>query len=329
MSANCFPAATPSSVSVTTQFQHQNSRVETFSSMMLEKNMARNTKKHKADEESALINLPSSVKNGLPIQAPLGDFHLFPKLPAEMRLKIWKFAPKPRIIQIQFTSRETEKLSETNPPSWRLVADIPAILQTCHEARKEGLNNYSLIYKDRKLPTSIGVHPSNNAYIDNDIDTLHIRGLGYLKALRSYQNLDVKSVTVPSNLAGWMAKRIPFFKDIERVCFYLPTARRTKGGIPSWTIDIRNVVPLYRLEGFSLYDIDSIMPTDNAHRSTLRTKRNAIIEVVQRLLDKNFWGEKDPEIIYGCLARMTAYGALEPTPDPQKFKKVVAKRSLQ
>ncbi|EKD14950.1 hypothetical protein MBM_06711 [Drepanopeziza brunnea f. sp. 'multigermtubi' MB_m1] len=88
------------------------------------------------------------------VQAPnaLTEFHLFPKLPAEVRIKIWKFvALTPRIVPV-------ELVLQPNPPS-PLVAGrpshsfypyiaprfrYPAVLCASFEARKECLQYYEL-----------------------------------------------------------------------------------------------------------------------------------------------------------------------------------------
>jgi len=71
-------------------------------------------------------------------------FTLFPRLPQELRLKIWKAtAFIPRIIPVYveqlgvmpITSEEIFKYFSSVPP--------PAMLQVCHEGRQEGKKFYS------------------------------------------------------------------------------------------------------------------------------------------------------------------------------------------
>ncbi|KAI9052347.1 hypothetical protein LZ554_003697 [Drepanopeziza brunnea f. sp. 'monogermtubi'] len=88
------------------------------------------------------------------VQPPsaLTEFHLFPKLPAEVRIKIWKFvALTPRIVPV-------ELVLQPNPPSplvsgrpaysfYPYIAPrfrYPAVLYASFEARKECLQYYEL-----------------------------------------------------------------------------------------------------------------------------------------------------------------------------------------
>jgi hypothetical protein len=63
------------------------------------------------------------------------EFVLFPKLPIELRLRVWKFvAHRPREVKIYlFTSDFGIKSNVEGQRS------IPSILHTCHEAHSEAL----------------------------------------------------------------------------------------------------------------------------------------------------------------------------------------------
>jgi hypothetical protein len=57
------------------------------------------------------------------------EFHLFPKLPTELRLRTWGFVPlEPQIV--------TQARSATPKRSCRRA---PAVLHACHESRREFL----------------------------------------------------------------------------------------------------------------------------------------------------------------------------------------------
>ena len=66
----------------------------------------------------------------------MGTFHPFPRLPAELRLRVWELTVEPRTVKVEFRgrtegSRWFEVLHSTTP--------IPGSLQTCRESRNAGL----------------------------------------------------------------------------------------------------------------------------------------------------------------------------------------------
>lgn len=77
-------------------------------------------------------------------------FHLFPRLPFELRTRVWELTVEPRIVELRIVSKRTtlpeSARSEDGPrESWvtvqRLLSPtpVPAVLQTCREARNMGL----------------------------------------------------------------------------------------------------------------------------------------------------------------------------------------------
>ncbi|KAI1770461.1 hypothetical protein F4818DRAFT_432955 [Hypoxylon cercidicola] len=64
----------------------------------------------------------------------MSTFHPFPRLPFELRISIWAFTVEPRVVEVR-TLPETRTLVE------KLISPtpVPAILQTCQEARNLGL----------------------------------------------------------------------------------------------------------------------------------------------------------------------------------------------
>jgi hypothetical protein len=77
----------------------------------------------------------------------LNEFTLFPKLPVELRLKIWRAAlPGPRIIEAYYDYEESvngdisDGVIRTNQPP-------PVLLSVCHESREETLRKYITICK--------------------------------------------------------------------------------------------------------------------------------------------------------------------------------------
>ncbi|KAF5876965.1 uncharacterized protein Bfra_001323 [Botrytis fragariae] len=94
------------------------------------------------------------------------DFWRFPELPAELRLRIWKFAlPGPRIVLLQADHRFIEFrepkpkekhllpfYNDTSRPSYRHVSTlksgrrVPAMLSACIESHRVALNHYKMMF---------------------------------------------------------------------------------------------------------------------------------------------------------------------------------------
>jgi hypothetical protein len=106
---------------------------------------------------------------------PLTQFHLFPSLPPELRLKIWSYSHHPRTIPI-----ECEKAIVSASKPRRFVKAFtspirpPSILQICRESREEALPLYTALFR-----TS---YSKGWTYICLPVDTVFIPDstLGYL-----------------------------------------------------------------------------------------------------------------------------------------------------
>jgi hypothetical protein len=91
-------------------------------------------------------------------------FTLFPKLPTELRLKIWKYAlPGPRAIRVQ---RAWSTLSRRI----RAVAKPPAVLQINSESRQLALRFYEVSFNNAIKGRPIG--------IDYQVDALYMESWG-------------------------------------------------------------------------------------------------------------------------------------------------------
>jgi len=91
---------------------------------------------------------------------PLSKFELFPKLPIELRLKVWKLSmPGPRRVDVRF-------LSDGRRGDHEFTAEMPVLLHVCQESRNEVLKKYEVIFK----------HPKalNQCYFNFELDTLHM-----------------------------------------------------------------------------------------------------------------------------------------------------------
>jgi 2EXR family len=89
--------------------------------------------------------------------APEVIFELFAELPVELRLKIWKFVPAPRLVVVRFHEDRRKK-------THKFAASSPMILRICQESRHEGLKIYHRAF-DSKWAL-------NGAYFNFKIDTL-------------------------------------------------------------------------------------------------------------------------------------------------------------
>ncbi|KAL2069093.1 hypothetical protein VTL71DRAFT_15431 [Oculimacula yallundae] len=84
-------------------------------------------------------------------------FTPFPRLPIELRLKIWRLSITPRIVQISWSRPKRQCLSP----------DIPTLLQVSREARSEGQKIYKRVFN-----TSNSAAP---VYVAFDLDTVFFR----------------------------------------------------------------------------------------------------------------------------------------------------------
>jgi hypothetical protein len=125
----------------------------------------------KTNDSMRLGNLLSTLpKLSIPTPLnPLKTFALFPKLPIDIRIRIWRiFALQPRRVKLfLLPPTETRHLS-------RLIdgqSKIPAIMHVSKEARAEGLRYYTLCKEDvwpsDPFKTYLG---PNQLYINFDID---------------------------------------------------------------------------------------------------------------------------------------------------------------
>jgi hypothetical protein len=110
-------------------------------------------------------------------------FSLFPKLPPELRNKIWKLSlPGPRIIRITHDPRNmaTVKIQEIGAgpsPFWRAKANagpVPALLHVNKEARSFASKYYSLTFEKQTQGRPV--------YFDATRDTLHLPNVEGIRA---------------------------------------------------------------------------------------------------------------------------------------------------
>ena len=81
---------------------------------------------------------PSAVYSAtVPAEQP--KFELFPKLPPELRLKIWNLIPESRVVEVIFKMDHRKN-------NYKFLATFPAILHVSMEARAEGLRRYTRVF---------------------------------------------------------------------------------------------------------------------------------------------------------------------------------------
>jgi len=150
------------------------------------------------DPDDALINLAHfrldlpDPQQELCIQTnPLGNFKLFPKLPTELRVMVWKATVRPpRLIDLElecFWLRDHIKIPYKNAPP------LPSTLYANRESRREALKYYGLFYTIPQSRQPFLEYLANPGYrepsrpvcinIPNDVLTFHgISALAYTTA---------------------------------------------------------------------------------------------------------------------------------------------------
>ncbi|KAF7948835.1 hypothetical protein EAE96_008019 [Botrytis aclada] len=104
--------------------------------------------------------LPETLPRMFLRSSTLTTFSLFPFLPKELRVRIWKLAAcHPRIVHLAY-NHSTESLVSLSP--------IPALLSTCGEARDE---LFPLFKQLALLPSACGAR----IYVDLNVDTVYVR----------------------------------------------------------------------------------------------------------------------------------------------------------
>ncbi|KAK8116947.1 uncharacterized protein PG998_005228 [Apiospora kogelbergensis] len=115
--------------------------------------------------------IPDSVlEDKPPTTQPV--FHLFPQLPLEVRLKIWRFSLEPRVLELH--SRRTHYAQAEDWP-WQSNCYNPALLSVCDEARGEAL---------AALTVALPMPQGGMLYCDPMRDVLAILGDSDLPRLR-------------------------------------------------------------------------------------------------------------------------------------------------
>ncbi|KAN0089597.1 hypothetical protein V8E51_019857 [Hyaloscypha variabilis] len=124
-------------------------------------------------EKSRLQNLLGDLPKLL-IEPPSKSFTCFPKLPIELRYKIWSYASRvPQKVKLCITTNDYSAVAILGGPK------TPAILHGCFESRKVALKFYTLcrqeIVPGSELLDNIKTH-RRSMYVNFDIDRFRITG---------------------------------------------------------------------------------------------------------------------------------------------------------
>ncbi|XXG94167.1 hypothetical protein Hte_000419 [Hypoxylon texense] len=100
-------------------------------------------------------------------------FHPFPRLPTELRVYVWALAVEPRVVEVRVVPDNPRKVQRLVSPT-----PVPAMLQTCQEARYLGLYNqaFSEVTATKVNAAAGAVSDSGSRYVwlNLDIDMVSI-----------------------------------------------------------------------------------------------------------------------------------------------------------
>ncbi|KAI2471450.1 hypothetical protein F4781DRAFT_111799 [Annulohypoxylon bovei var. microspora] len=99
----------------------------------------------------------------------MSTFHPFPRLPTELRLYIWALAVEPRVVEVRVVPDHPLKVQRLVSPT-----PVPAILQTCQEARDLGLYKRGLSEVTATKVNAAAGAESRYVWLNLDVDMVSI-----------------------------------------------------------------------------------------------------------------------------------------------------------
>ncbi|OWO99953.1 hypothetical protein B2J93_8573 [Marssonina coronariae] len=108
---------------------------------------------------------PPPNADSRPAMTSLAEFHGFPNLPSELRLKIWAFAlRRPRVVNIA----GKKAIDPKRTPRRFVVAFLsttprPAMINACQESRSEALATYRRYFQTEHAPNCVYLAPDRDA----------------------------------------------------------------------------------------------------------------------------------------------------------------------
>ena len=104
----------------------------------------------------------------------LDQFTLFPKLPPELRRKIWKEACfEPRIVEVDISIYPTILTALSVDCDYETQTPTPAILHVCSESRQIGLKHYDRIFRRASFFNAKDLK-EHIIYVNFEQDTVHL-----------------------------------------------------------------------------------------------------------------------------------------------------------
>jgi hypothetical protein len=114
----------------------------------------------------------------------MAAFHLFPRLPFELRARIWQLTVEPRTVEVRVKKDDGLRGKILHVTS---STPVPAVLQVCHEARNQGLYQQAF-----KFPS--GVEP-RYVWVNFEIDMISI-GDTYFDTIEPAEQLLIRRLTI-------------------------------------------------------------------------------------------------------------------------------------
>jgi hypothetical protein len=149
--------------------------------------------------------------------SPLAEFHLFPALPVELRLKIFGIAlSSPRVVSITCDRGIFQRGVPRAAKSFVSRDKPPVLLHVCHESRDESLNVYTPSFKTAFSTRYTYVSFSQDTIRMSD-DTLSVLRDAELKSIQK-MILNVKESAYFSHFNMDFLKQMqPNLKELELV----------------------------------------------------------------------------------------------------------------
>lgn len=109
---------------------------------------------------------------------PLTSFNLFPQLPVELRLRIWRHSlPVPRKVRVypNANALATSHIAT----SWASREVVPTVLHICRESRAEGLLHYQLTFGSNNQTPQVYFNYAKDCLVLRDRRPHPMRGSTY------------------------------------------------------------------------------------------------------------------------------------------------------
>ncbi|KAH6712804.1 hypothetical protein BKA61DRAFT_675060 [Leptodontidium sp. MPI-SDFR-AT-0119] len=109
----------------------------------------------------------------------LDQFTFFPKLPLELRLRIWKdvsFLPRLVDTKARHLGQINGIVTSADLTGWRSTLPVPSIFHVFQESRKEGLRHYKLEFGSKLSSSWISVNIPAKVYVNFNADVVLLFG---------------------------------------------------------------------------------------------------------------------------------------------------------